>query len=64
MVKTLEDLTLENEKIKAAQACRNLMGYYLDLAVCFKMKEYLEHWVDREDASLEMPWGATMARRA
>lgn len=57
MTKTLEELSVMAEKEKAVQACKNLMAYYLDLAVCWHNKEYMGFWADREDASLEMPWG-------
>ena len=44
-------------RVRAAQECRNLMGHYLIGMMGSKMWQYLDRWVGREDASLEMPWG-------
>ena len=49
MTKTLEELSVMAEKEKAVQACKNLMAYYLDLAVCWHNKEYMGFWADREE---------------
>ena len=63
MAKTLEELAQSNKRLRGAQQCRNVMGYYLYLASGFRNKEYMEYWADREDSCLDMPWGGYIGKQ-
>lgn len=61
---TLEELALElnalkaeNERLKAARACENLMARYSYLGSAHRLEEYMQLWANRPDSRLEMPWG-------
>ena len=57
LAQELEALKAENERLKAARECENLMATYSYLGSAHRLREYMQLWADREDSCLEMPWG-------
>lgn len=57
LAEQVEQLRRENERLKAARECENLMATYSYLGSAHRLKEYMQLWADREDSCLEMPWG-------
>lgn len=53
----LEALKAENERLKAARECENLMATYCYLGSAHRLADYMKLWAEREDTMLEMPWG-------
>ena len=54
---TLEELTLQVERLQAAQACRNLMGRYAYYHTAFRHKDYMTLWAERDDSYFKFPFG-------
>lgn len=53
----LEALSLQIERLQAAQACRNLMGRYSYYHTAFRNKDYMTLWAQREDSYFKFPFG-------
>ena len=53
----LEELSLQVERLQAAQACRNLMGRYAYYHTAFRNKDYMTLWADRHDCYFKFPFG-------
>lgn len=53
----LDALQRENDRLKAARECENLMSAYSYLGSAHRLRDYMQLWADREDSCLEMPWG-------
>lgn len=53
----LEELSLQIERLQAAQACRNLMGRYSYYHTAFRNKDYMTLWAQREDSYFKFPFG-------
>ena len=54
---TIEELSIQIDRLNGAQECRNLMGKYSYYHTAFRNKEYVQLWANREDTYFKFPFG-------
>ena len=57
MTATLKELVLDFEKLEAVRECRNAMSRAVFYYSSFRMNDYVKLWANRDDCTLETPWG-------